>query len=76
MTLGHELKKSFKRKQNPFTAPRTADEWEPYLGERRATVDRLSRELADAEGELNARVFRLFNLTPSEIALLEREVAH
>jgi len=32
--------------------------------------------LADAEAEINARVCRLFHLTPDEIALLQREVEH
>jgi len=32
--------------------------------------------LADAEGELNDRVYRLFQLTPDEIKLLQREVEH
>lgn len=74
--LGTALKTSFKLSANPFKNPRTADEWEPYLAERRATVERLTRELSDAEAEINERVFKLFQLTPAEIALLEREVAH
>jgi hypothetical protein len=74
--LGAALKTSFKLSANPFKNPRMADQWEPYLSEKRAEVDRLTRELADAEADLNARVFRLFNLTPAEIELLQREVAH
>jgi len=58
---------------NPLT---TADEWEPYLAEKRAEVDRLTRALADAEAEINDRVYRLFHLTPDEIKLLQREVEH
>jgi hypothetical protein len=74
--LGAALKTSFTLKADPFKNPRTADEWEPYLKEKQAEVCRLTRELADAEAELNDRVYRLFNLTPDEINLLQREVEH
>ncbi len=74
--LGEALKTSFKLKQNPFTNPRTADEWEPYLAEKRSEVERLTQELADAEADINARVYKLFKLTQTEIALLQREVEH
>jgi hypothetical protein len=39
-------------------------------------VDRLTRSLADAEADLNDRVYALFHLTPDEIKLLQREVEH
>lgn len=74
--LGDALKTSFKSKANPFKKPQTADEWEPYLAEKRAAVEALSRQLADAEAEINARVYKPFDLTPAEIALLQREVEH
>ncbi len=74
--LGEALKASFKRKQNPFTAPRTADEWEPYFAEKRSEVRALRRKLADAEAEINERVYRLFALTPAEVKLLKQEVEH
>lgn len=67
---------SFKLRANPLKNPRTADEWEPYLAENRASVDRQTRELADVEAELNDRVFALFHLTKAEIQLLQREVEH
>jgi len=74
--LGAALKTSFKLPSNPLLNPRTADEWEPYLAEKHLEVDRITKELADAEAEINERVFRLFNLTPDEIKLLQREVEH
>lgn len=74
--LGEALKVSFKLQANPFRHPRTADEWEPYLAEKREEFERLTRELSDAEAELNDRVYRLFELTVDEIALLQREVEH
>ncbi|HUY36981.1 MAG TPA: N-6 DNA methylase [Pirellulales bacterium] len=74
--LGAALKLSFKLSTNPLKNPRIADEWEPYLAEKRAAVESLTRQLADAEAELNERVYRLFDLTPDEVKLLQREVEH
>lgn len=74
--LGDALKTSFKLTANPLKTPRIADEWEPYLAEKRAAVELLTRQIADAEAELNDRVFQLFHLTPDEIRLLQREVEH
>ena len=62
--------------QNLLTSPKTADEWEPYLREKFHEVDTLRRQLTDAEAEINDRVYKLFNLTADEIALLQREVKH
>ena len=76
IALGESLKTSFKRKQNPFTSPKTADEWEPYIREKFQEVDTLRRHLTAAEAEINDRVYQLFNLTPDEIKLLQREVKH
>lgn len=73
--LGQALKTSFQLAGNPFKTPRAADEWEPYLAEHGREIDRLTRALADAESELNDRVYHLFALTPEEIQLLQREVA-
>ena len=56
--------------------PRIADEWEPYLAEKRAEQTRLTSALNAAESELNDRVNRLFALTPKEIQLLQKEVEH
>jgi SAM-dependent methyltransferase len=74
--LGDALKQSFKLPANPVRNPRAADEWEPYLQEKRDENARLTRALADAEVELNDRVYRLFNLTADEIKLLQKEVEH
>jgi hypothetical protein len=69
-----------------FQLPRPAEEYRTILAkwaemlasgkEKQAEVCRLTRDLADAEVELNDRVYRLFNLTPDEIELLQREVEH
>ena len=74
--LGDALKQSFKLPTNPMKSPRLADEWEPYLQDKRNEIARLTRALADAEAELNDRVYRLFNLTADEVKLLQREVEH
>jgi hypothetical protein len=74
--LGDALKQSFGLAANPLKSPRIADEWEPYLQEKRNEQSRLSRALNDAEAELNDRVYRLFDLTPDEIKLLQKEVEH
>lgn len=70
------MKSSFKLPANPMKNPRTAGEWEPYFQERVTEHTRLTRALAAAEAELNDRVYRLFNLTPDEIQLLQKEVEH
>jgi hypothetical protein len=46
-------------------------DWEAFLAPQKAEVDRLSAEIARAEAEIDAIVYRLFDLTPAEIALLE-----
>jgi len=74
--LGAALKTSFKLRGNPLKNPPVADEWEPYLAEKRREVDRLTCELTDAEAELNDRVFALFHLNQDEIELLQREVEY
>ena len=74
--LGDALKTSFKLNSNPLKNPRAADEWEPYLAENRAKVESLDRQIADAEGELNDRVYRLFALSADEVKLLQHEVVH
>lgn len=74
--LGDSLKTSFKLPMNPFSNPRLADEWEKYFQENKFEHDLLGRQMADAEADLNDRVYRLFDLTPAEIQLLKREVEH
>ncbi|NQV23792.1 MAG: N-6 DNA methylase [Rhodopirellula sp.] len=74
--LGTELKKSFRLKASPFKKPQTADEWESYLAETQSEHAKLTQQLAAAEAEINDRVYKLFDLTPDEIKLLQREVEH
>jgi hypothetical protein len=74
--LGNALKKSYALARNPFESPRVADEWEPYLHEKRTAQETLSRKVKETEAELNERVYRLFGLSTEEVSLLEREVEH
>lgn len=46
-------------------------EWESYLAKHAAEVHALSAEIAAAEREIDALVYQLFDLTTSEITLLE-----
>ncbi len=50
-------------------------EWEAYLADSAAEVRRLSAEIAAAEREIDALVYRLFDLTADEIGLLEASLA-
>ena len=45
--------------------------WEKYLAEKSAEVIKLTAEIEAAEREINAIVYKLFDLTPDEIKLLE-----
>ncbi|HEX3885003.1 MAG TPA: N-6 DNA methylase [Stellaceae bacterium] len=51
------------------------DEWERYFNARKAEVKRLSDLIADAEAEINDRVYRLFDLDRDEVALIEEAIA-
>jgi hypothetical protein len=49
-------------------------EWEAYLAKNAPEVHKLSAEIEKAEREIDAIVYRLFDLTPEEIALLEASI--
>src|SRR5262249_47004102 len=69
--VGRELKKAFNKSRNPWEDPGLVDLWEPYLKQRYEEHTRLSRHIAQAEAEINQRVYNLFNLSRTEIRLLE-----
>ncbi len=50
-------------------------EWEKYLAENAAEVKRMTAEIEAAEREIDAIVYRLFDLTSDEIGLLEASLA-
>ena len=49
--------------------------WEVYLAEQTVKVKALNAEIEKAEREIDAIVYRLFDLTPEEIALMEASIA-
>ncbi|MGO9475277.1 MAG: Eco57I restriction-modification methylase domain-containing protein, partial [Rhodomicrobium sp.] len=66
-----EVKKAF-RVDIPVKERR---DWEVYIAENGADVRRLSSEIEAAEREIDAIVYKLFDLTQDEIALLEASLA-
>jgi type I restriction-modification system DNA methylase subunit len=66
-----EIKKSFKA-DIPL---KRRNEWEIFLREEGEKVRRLTAEIEQAEREIDAIVYKLFDLTPDEIALLENSLA-
>ena len=51
------------------------DEWEKWFNARKAEAARLASDIATAEAEIDQRVYRLFELTPTEIAAIEDALA-
>jgi len=70
-TFQAEIKKAFKE---PIPL-KQRNEWETYLREEGAKVRRLTAEIEAAEREIDTIVYKLFELTPDEIALLESSLA-
>jgi TaqI-like C-terminal specificity domain len=66
-----EIKKAFKG-DIPL---KQRNEWESFLREEGAKVRRLMAEIEQAEREIDAIVYKLFDLTPDEIALLESSLS-
>jgi N-6 DNA Methylase/TaqI-like C-terminal specificity domain len=56
-------------------ALRKRAEWEKYLAENAAEVKRMTAEVEAAEREIDSIIYRLFDLVPDEIALLEASLA-
>jgi type II restriction/modification system DNA methylase subunit YeeA len=61
------LKKAFKTE----IAVKDRDGWEKYLAENSAEVIKLTTEIESAEREIDAIVYKLFDLADNEIKLLE-----
>jgi hypothetical protein len=51
------------------------NEWETFLREEGEKVRRLTTEIEQAERKIDAIVYKLFDLTPAEITLLESSLA-
>ena len=65
-----EIKKAFKA--DVPLAERS--DWEDWIERDRAEIDRLSVEIVQTEARIDSIVYRLFDLTPDEIELLEASV--
>ena len=70
-----ELRRNLKKRLKVEIPVGERDEWERYFNARKAEVEGLSARIADAEAEINDRVYRLFDLDRDEIALIEEEIA-
>ncbi len=69
-TFQAELKKAFKT-----TIPvKERAQWEDYLSAESAKVRALSAQISASEAEINTLVYAAFDLTPVEIALLEKSL--
>ena len=64
-----EAKKVFK--QDIALAER--DDWEAYLKQKRTNVDERTAHLVETDRQLNEHVYRLFDMTVDEIALIEKQ---
>jgi hypothetical protein len=66
-----EVKRAFRAE----IAVKERDEWEKYLAKNAADVRALDAKIERAEREIDAVVFRLFDLTAEERTLLEASMA-
>jgi hypothetical protein len=71
-TFRKEIERRFKR--DIPVAER--DQWQTWLNERRAQHDRYTAAIIRLETELNDRVYKLFNLTPDEIQIIEESTKY
>lgn len=51
------------------------DAWQTRFDADKQRAQELTAEIAHCERAIDAEVYRLFNLTPAEIALIENEIA-
>ena len=65
-----EVEKAFKAK----IPLKERNDWEKWITTTRAEIHALTAEITRLEGEINAKVYALFDLTPEEIELLEANI--
>src|SRR5258708_10026957 len=70
-----ELRRNLKKRLKVEIPVAERDEWERYFKAHKEEIEALSARIADAEAEINDRVYRLFDLDRPEIALIEEEIA-
>ncbi len=65
-----QIKKVFKKE----LSLKQRDEWEEYLTEKRKAISELSNNIISIESDLNNAVYKVFDLTPDEIKLIEENI--
>jgi type I restriction-modification system DNA methylase subunit len=70
-----ELQAQLKKQYKMIIPVAERDEWEHWLHARRGDADRLAHCISDAEAEIDARVYQMFDLSPTEIAAIEDALA-
>ena len=68
------LRALFKRRCRIDIVVGERDSWEAYFNARKAEANALDQRLADAETEINDRVYRMFDLDADEIAEIEGSI--
>ena len=66
-----DLQKQIKNQFKKAIPLAERNDWQDYFEDGKAQITALNRQIAQYETELNQEVFRLFNLTPEEIFLIE-----
>jgi hypothetical protein len=74
LTFG-ELQALLKRRCKYVIAVTERDEWETWFTDRKAEAIKLASDISAAEAEINQRIYRLFDLTPTEISAIEDALA-
>ena len=69
-----ELRRKLEKRLKAAIPVAERDEWERYFSARKADAKALSARIADAEAEINDRVYCLFSLDRDEIALIEEAI--
>ena len=70
-----ELQRALEKRFKSSIAVAERDEWETWFTARKAEAAELSSAISGAEAEIDRIVYRLFDLTPTEIAAIEDALA-
>jgi hypothetical protein len=65
-----------KRRFNKDIPIAERDEWEEWLAEQRVEHEQLTAKIDRLETDLNARVYTVFDLTPSDIRTIEKSTKY
>lgn len=70
-----ELQALLKKRCKTVIPVAQRDEWERWFAERKAEAANFAAQIAEIEAEIDQIVYRLFGLSPTEIAAIEDELA-